>query len=225
MTKVLEENQKLVIVFNHASPLSWLPAIALLAAHVTARGGGSRKPVGVMDRLFFEVPFVKQLAGLLTQFENPPSFLDLTSSFVDGDATDLVVFPEGSNCFFGDPAELKPFRSAKFVELAIRANAPIYVCVHKGSEAWGKVLPVPPNWLEMLHVLPPIVQTFLKSRVESTGQFTLPMWPTAMERFEMWGTLYHPTLKASDLSEDKEEKLRQLTNEADAIREIMLKRS
>ncbi|HVK61078.1 MAG TPA: hypothetical protein VM432_05990, partial [Bdellovibrionales bacterium] len=59
LADVLAQNPKLVVVFNHSSPLSWLPAVSLLAAHYSARGGSHRKPIGVMDRLFFEVPFIK----------------------------------------------------------------------------------------------------------------------------------------------------------------------
>lgn len=221
LADVLATHPKLVIVFNHSSPLSWLPAVSLLCAHACARGGGHRRPVGVMDKFFFEVPFIKNIAGFLTGAETSLSFPELSSSFVEGWADDLVVFPEGSNCFFGDPAELKPFRSPKFVELAIRANAPIYICLHRGSEFWGKVIPVPPDWLDMLHSLPKVAVDFLESRMKKTGLFTLPMWPNKMEKFEMRCTLYHPALKSEDLSENEEERKAQIQAEADKIHAVM----
>jgi hypothetical protein len=221
LQEVLAENPKLVVVFNHASPLSWLPAVALLSAHVNAKGGGERIPVGVMDKFFFEMPVLNKIAALLTQSETPHSFHDLTSKFADGEATDLVVFPEGSNCFFGDPAELKPFRSPKFVELAIRARAPILICVHKGSEIWGKAIPIPPEWFSYLEAVPPAVRKFLESRLKETGLLTIPLWPNKMDKFEMRCKLYRPQLKLEDLSEDETERRKQIQAEADHIHALM----
>lgn len=221
LAKVLEENPKLVIAFNHASPLSWLPAVSLLCAHVTARGGGSRIPMGVMDKIFFSLPGIKKLAHQITQTERPLGFSELHDAFLKGNVTDVIVFPEGSNCFFGRPEELQPFRSPKFVELAIRARAPILVCVHRGSERWAQALPIKEEIIEKLDLLPKFAYDFLESRLKRTGLFTLPLFPKPMERFEMLCEVYQPTLKEEDLSHDLNERRAQIKSEADKIHQKM----
>lgn len=221
LAKVLEENPKLVIAFSHASPLSWLPAISLLCAHVTARGGGSRIPMGVMDKLFFSLPGIKKLAHQITQTERPLGFSELHDAYLSGRITDVIVFPEGSNCFFGKPDVLQPFRSPKFVELAIRAHSPILVCVHRGSEHWAQALPINEQIIEKLDWLPNIAYDFLESRLKRTKMFTLPLIPKPMERFEMLCELYHPTLKEEDLAHDTTERRAQIKTEADKIHQKM----
>lgn len=220
-SEILAENPRLVIALSHASPLSWLPAIALLCAHATARGGRDRRPMGVMDRFFFSLPGLKQLAGHLTQSEKPLNFVELLQSFTNGDGTDLVVFPEGSNCFFGDPNVLQPFRSPRFVEIAIEAGVPILVCAHRGSEKWGKAVEIDSEWLKNLDYLPKFVFDFLEARLKKTGLFTLPLWPSPMEKFDMLCELVPLEMKTEDLSKDPSERRAQISKEADRIRAKM----
>ncbi|MES2964820.1 MAG: hypothetical protein V4760_13090 [Bdellovibrionota bacterium] len=221
LSQILEENPRLVIAISHGSPLSWLPAVALLCAHFTARGGRDRRPMGVMDRLFFSLPGVKHLAAHLTQSEKALGFMEILESFMRGDGTDLVVFPEGSNCFFGDPNVLQPFRSPRFVELAIEADIPILVCAHRGSEGWGKAIEVDSDWLKSLDYLPKIVFDFIEARLKKTGLFTLPLWPTPMNRFDMICELVPVALKSSDLSSDPAVRREQITKESERIRAKM----
>lgn len=216
-SEILSEHPRLVFAISHGSPLSWLPAIALLCAHATARGGRERRPMGVMDRIFFSVPGLKLLAEHLTQTEKSLGFTELLDSFNRGDGTDLVVFPEGSNCFFGDPNVLQPFRSPRFVELAIETGTPILVCVHRGSEKWGKAVEIDSEWLKSLEYLPKIVFDFLEARLKRTGLLTLPLWPAPMEKFDMLCELVPMKLSAADLSSDPRERREQISKEADRI--------
>lgn len=216
-SEILSENPRLIYAISHGSPLSWLPAIALLCAHATARGGRDRKPIGVMDRLFFSIPGLKILASHLTQTEKPLKFGELLESFNRGEGTDLVVFPEGSNCFFGDPGTLQPFRSPRFVELAIETGVPILVCAHRGSEKWGKAIEIESQWLKSLEYLPKFVFDFLEARLKRTGLFILPLWPTPMEKFDMLCELVPMRLKSEDLSRDPDERRKQISSEADHI--------
>jgi hypothetical protein len=218
---VLARNPRLVVAISHSTPLSWLPAGALLAAHACARGGGQRVPMGVMDRAFFQIPFVKEMAQLITQSERPLSFFELTERFEKAETADLVVFPEGSNCFFGHPDEIQEFRSPKFVEIAIRTKCPIYIVVHRGSEQWAKTIPVNEEQLAKLDVLPDFVYEFLERRLRKTGLLALPVLPKPMEKFEMLGELYQPSLLLEELSEDPAERHDQIRNEAEKVRTRM----
>jgi 1-acyl-sn-glycerol-3-phosphate acyltransferase len=217
--EVLAQNPRLVVAFNHASPLSWLPAISLLTAHVCARGGGSRRPMGVMDKFFFAVPVIRAIAHQLTQSDRPLGFDELVEKFKTSEGTDIVLFPEGSNCFFGNPEELQPFRSPRFVELAVRTGTPILLCAHRGSEKWGSALPVPQDFLAKIDLLPKVAADFLADRLRKTKLFTLPLLPTQMDRFEMRCEVYKPELTDEELSDDRDECRRQVQAEADKVHE------
>jgi hypothetical protein len=220
-SEVLSDHPRLVVAISHSTPLSWLPAGALLAAHACARGGGQRVPMGVMDRTFFQIPFLKELAHLITQSERPLSFFELTERFERAETADLVVFPEGSNCFFGNPEEIQEFRSPKFVEIAIRTKCPIYIVVHRGSEQWAKTIPVNDEQIQKLDVLPGFVYEFLERRLRRTGLFALPVIPKPMEKFDMLGELYQPALTLEDLSDDPAERHEQIRAEAEKVRSRM----
>lgn len=216
--EILSENKRLVVAISHSSPLSWLPSVCLLAANAVARGGGRRRPIGVMDRAFFHVPFVNRIAQYLTQSERPLSSHELVEHFELFENVDLIVFPEGSNCFFGNFAEIQDFRSPKFVEIAVRVGAPILICVHRGSEHWAASVPVGSGVIDHLDVLPKFASRFLEKRLKQTGLFTLPLLPKPMERFAMLCEVHQPQLKASELSEDAGERREQILAESERIR-------
>jgi hypothetical protein len=185
LDRVLSENPRLIVVFSHSAPLSWIPAPCLLTSHVVARGGGRRLPIAVMDRFFYSMPGLREVAKYVAQSDRPLSFKELVSHFEHLKTADLVVFPEGSNCFFGEPSELQPFRSSRFVEMSIRTRAPLLLCVHRGSEKWGKSIRLP-------SLLAGAVGGWLGSRFTSTGKLTMPLWPAKMDRFSMLCELYQP---------------------------------
>lgn len=221
LSEIIAEHPRLIVAMSHGSPLSWLPAACLLTAHVCARGGGGRRPIGVMDRFFFHVPGLKRMAHALTQTSRSLSLFELSQCVESGECSDIVVFPEGSNCFFGRPDELQEFRSPKFVELAIQYDMPILVCVHRGSEAWARAIEVKDEVIEQLDLLPKFVFDFLESRLRRTGLFALPLLPKPMDCFEMRVELYTPLLSKKDLFEDPIERREQLRAEAERVRASM----
>lgn len=221
LSEVLKNNDRLVIVFNHSTPLSWLPAAGLLLVHACARGGENRLPVAVMDRLFFEFPLFRSIAKFMTQSERPLSLYELHEHVDTMGFTDVVIFPEGSNCFFGHPDEIQEFRSPKFIELAVRANIPILVCAHRGSESWARAVRVESEWLSYLDLLPKVAFDFLEKRLKQKGLFTLPLLPKPMELFQMHCELYKPEVSWEDLAHEPKIRYEQLCGEAEKVRLLM----
>lgn len=196
LDQVLSENPRLIVAFNHASPLSWIPAPCLLTAQLAARGGGSRRPIAVMDRFFYSLPGLKEVAKFITQSDRPFRFEELVRHFEELGTADLVVFPEGSNCFFGDPSGLQPFRSDRFVEISMRTNTPILLCVHRGSEGWGVNVPLTENLTTKIGELPlpVVVQKFIGNRLKESGGLTVPLPPMPMSLFSMYTRLFYPII-------------------------------
>jgi hypothetical protein len=218
---ILSQNPQMVVAISHGSPLSWLPAASLLTAHACARGGSARRPMGVMDRFFFHVPGLKRIAHALTQAERPLNLFELAECVDSGDYTDIIVFPEGSNCFFGRPDTLQDFRSPRFIEIAVQHDLPILICVHRGSETWAKAIEVNPEVINQLDLLPKFIFDFFETRLRRTGIFTLPLWPSPMKKFEMLCELYQPELTKNDLSQDEMERRTQVRQEAQKVHDRM----
>jgi hypothetical protein len=151
-----------------------------------------------MDRFFYSLPGLKDVAKFITQSDRPLRFEELVQHFEELGTADLVVFPEGSNCFFGDPMSLQPFRSDRFVEISMRTNTPILLCVHRGSERWGLNVPLTENLTTKISELPlpSFVQRFLGNRLKENGGLTVPLPPTPMAQFSMYTKVFYPEVPA-----------------------------
>ena len=216
LPQVYSETQKVVTILNHSTPLSWLPAVSLLVEKVCVQGGGARVPVSVMDRFFFNTPMLKTLAEYLTQFNALPSF-DSILSRKDTGITDVAIFPEGSNCFFGRGERIQPFRSPRFIELALKMNAKIFLVVHRGSEDWA----LPLNFSEVFLPFQALLPGWFNEKVKRGGYFMIPTLPKKISVFRMMGEIYQPSLTLDTLSDNRATRKAQLWAETEIVRSRM----
>ncbi len=216
LTEIMKET-RMVVAINHATPLSWLPAMSTLALEAIQAGGGDRTPMGVVDRWFYKNPLTQFLAEYLSQSHHPQSFDELLSNFTQTERADLIVFPEGANTFFGDVHEVQEFRSSRFAEMAIRAHCPILIVSHAGSEGWSFPLQIPPEWIA--YVMP--FSKFFGEGLTKARAINFPWIPRKISKFQMKCKLYWPSLKEADLSADRETCRQQVQAEAEKARQIM----
>jgi hypothetical protein len=217
LKEILLKETRLIIAANHSTPLSWLPAMTTLAHEFEMAGGGDRSPRAVIDRWFYLNPVTAWMASYLSQYHQPQSFDELLADFSGTKRTDLVVFPEGANTFFGDVREVQEFRSSRFIELSILASAPVLIVAHTGSEDWSLPVAIPPEWIA--YVLP--FSKFFGEGLMKARAFNLPFFPKKIENFRMRCALHRPSLQASELSSDPSERKQQIRAEADLVREKM----
>jgi hypothetical protein len=210
-------NPRLIVLPNHATPISWIAVMCELADQAMKAGAGDFVPRGVADRWFYSNPLTKPIAEYLTQTDHDLNSEELIESFKSAQKSALVIFPEGANSFFGNVNEIQPFRSAKFVEISIRCQAPLLLTVHKGSEGWSVPLTLPQELGQM--ILP--YSKFFGERLLQARSFNWPLWPQKIAKFSMACRLYMPALYESDLSQDPLERKHQLEREADDIHSIM----
>ncbi|MCE3009102.1 MAG: hypothetical protein LW875_00635 [Proteobacteria bacterium] len=211
------QNPKLLVLVNHSTPLSWIPSVSFLCQQVVQHGGTHRRPRGIADRWFYSNPLTTVLAEYLTQSSKPETFDEIISHFSEAKDTDLVIFPEGANTFFGELSEIQPFRSSKFIEISIRTQAPILLVVHKGSENWSLPLAVPAAWSTHLGAFAP----FFAKQIQSGKMLNFPFPVQKIQDFRMSVQIYNPALYESDLSAHPLERKSQLEAEAEQIRAIM----
>lgn len=210
-------NPRLIIVPNHATPLSWIAVACELAERAVEAGAGDFVPRAVADHWFYSNPLTKPIAEYLTQSDHPMNSDQLIEGFKDAQRAALVIFPEGANSFFGNVHEIQPFRSAKFVEISIRCQAPVLLTVHKGTEGWSVPLTLPHELGQL--VLP--YSKFFGERLAQMKSLNWPLWPQKIQKFSMACRLYMPALYETDLSHDPLERRHQLQKEADEIHAIM----
>jgi hypothetical protein len=204
-----------IIVTNHATPLSWIPVMTTLSLEFYQSGGGHRTPRGIVDRWFYSNPFTQPIAEFLTQSDRPLNFDQIIESFVHSTATDLVISPEGANTFFGNVHEVQEFRSHRYLEIAVRAQCPILLVSHKGSESWCLPIALPKEVTPFVKVF----SDFFGTRLEQFGKINLPLPPHQIESFKVKCQLYHPKLKIQDLPQDKNERKDLVTSESLQIKD------
>jgi hypothetical protein len=192
-------NKKLIFVINHSTPLSWLPAICLLAVKIAEAGGAARIPKGIVDKWFYTNPFGLFIAEYLSQTTRPQNSKEIIDSFSQAEQADLVLFPEGANTFFGNPSEIQAFRSPKFVEIARQTGVPILLAVHKGSENWSIPLQVPQQYAEKIA---PFTK-FFGPKLLAGALLNFPLPVQKIPLFSMTCELYHsdPTLSVAEEAE------------------------
>lgn len=208
---------RLVVVLNHGTPISWIPPICLLTEKACEAGGSDRISKGVVDRFLYSNPLTRPIAEYVTQSSTPQSFDELLTQFQSMERTDLVIFPEGAMTFFGDINQIQPFRSPRFIEIAIRTGAPLLVCVHRGTENWNLRLPLP---LELVQTVA-MFSRFFGDRLREDSQINLPLRLSKVPCLRMHTKLYVPRLYASDLAGHPEERRAQIQTEADDLRALM----
>ncbi|MCS7162804.1 MAG: hypothetical protein NZ958_05710 [Bacteroidia bacterium] len=217
LKEVLAKYPKIVHAISHAGSLGWIPAILGMLKVALEAGGKQRRALGVFHRSLYRFGPTRWILKTIFESHEPPHFSKVIEAFKETEVSDIAIFPEGDNCVLGDVYEIRPFRSPKFVELAIAANAPILVTVHRGSEEWGKDFYVP-SWLWPLVARwqPSYVRPLMKNPV-----LNLPLRITRIHRLSLHSTLYFPRISYDELSNRPRERWFQLNREAQNIKRLM----
>ncbi|PIE41666.1 MAG: hypothetical protein CSA49_02305 [Gammaproteobacteria bacterium] len=213
---ILKQYPKLVIAMNHGPMSGPLAGTVGMMNQYYKHGGKNRKPVVIAWRGFYKVPLFKYVIQYMSQVRNPPNLDGFAKKLTNGQATDVFVMPEGENCSFGNGLDIEPFLSPRFVELALKAETPILVAVHVGSELWSKIIPVSKRLNPALRYLPQ------KSyeRIKHNGRINLGLYGLKkIPDLQMCFKLYRPGMTLEDLNKPNGQKL--LQQESDNIRELM----
>ncbi len=217
MKDIIQRYPKVLHVFSHAGTLGWIPAILGLLRVALQAGAAKRKAFGVFHRGLHRYGLSRWILRYVFESQEPPTFAKVITAFREQPVNDMALFPEGDNCILGDVYEIRPFRSPKFVELALAAEAPILITVHRGSEEWGRDFYIP-AWLF------PLVKRFQPGYLYPLFKNPVLNLPTHMSRipkFSMRSVLYVPRLAYQDLSEKPRERWFQLQGEAQRVRTLM----
>jgi len=217
MSDILKKHPQLIVALNHGPMLGPLASTITLNKLYMENGGENRKPMAIIWRLFYKIPLYKYAIQYITQVDRGLNFDEFLAQMENEGFTDLFVKPEGENCNYGDGLEIQPFLSHRFIEFALRLNAPILVLVHQGSENWAKTLPVSKH-------LDPILKKLPKKsydRIKETRLLSIPFLVKRLKNLNVMYKLYQPQISAADLNVDIDARKVLLKKESDNVRTLM----
>lgn len=209
----LAEHPKLLVVLNHGPALGPLPALTGLGQWFLAAGGRERVPFGSTWRGFYRLPLVRQLAYRLTQSQQELGVAETIERLQTGPWSDCYIMPEGELSSLGNGVDVQPFRSSRFMEVAVRSGVPILLAAHLGTEQLARPMEVPERLLGLRHWLPEHYhQPLLRNR-----QVSLPwLLGGRIPHLRICCELYHPAVTVAEL--DSPAGPRALSREAQQVR-------
>jgi hypothetical protein len=216
--EIYRDNPKTVTVMGHGPASS--PSYVHIAMFdiLLKHGGSDRRPMGVGWKHFYKVPGMKQFVSYVTNVDAPHDFDEFVKLFIKEDFSDLLIYPEGENCMFGNAVDIQPFMSPRFLEIAIRAKVPILLVVHYGTQ--HAVYPLKVNREQARWVKYFAPKTGAK--LESSGLLSFPKFLAGkIPELKFSFQLYHPQLKLKDLPKNKAARREKLNEEAEEVRGLM----
>ncbi len=222
--RVLKEHPRLIMTVTHGGLLSWLP-FALAMMRATLDVDPARRMAGTMHPLLWKIPGLHSLAVALSGAEQPYTFPDLLAGLTAGESTDYYAFPESEYCNYGDLATVKPFRFHGFIELSVRAQVPLLLVAHRGSEGWYLPVDLSRRLFPLVEALPPSAFESMElnknnclEQIQIYHNVNVPL-PRSRVDLDLAFAVYRPTRYATGLSESFKERRRQLADEGDLVRE------
>lgn len=216
--EILEHHPKLIIALNHGPMMGALAGLVGLVDSMSAANGGQRIPFGITWRKFYELPVTKQILSFLTQIDHGVGFDEACQLLQEKNFSDCVIMPEGELCNFGDGLEVLPFLSPRFIELAIVNRCPVLIGVHQGSEKWAWPIKLDVRLRPLFRWLP----VHMKESIERSRTLSIPKpLKRKIDCLYMSFALFQPSYTLETLSQNPEERARQLQQEAEKVREKM----
>ncbi len=215
---ILEQHPKLIIAVNHGSAAAPAPVLAGIVDNFLKHGGSNRKPIMIVWRTFYKVPLIRHLVKYISQVNEGLSAKEFLHKFQHEGFTDLFVLPEGENCMLDDNDHIAPFLSPKFIEFAVRGNAPVLVVAHEGTEKMSTPFEFEDSHMKLMKWLPTRHFDILKrTKVLNYPHF----FETNIDRIRLYYKLFEPSLSVEELREDQQELREQLTVESDKVHHLM----
>jgi hypothetical protein len=222
--RILREHPRLIMTVMHGGLISWLP-FALAMMRATMDVDPERRIAGTMHPIVWKVPGLRRLAVALSGAAQPYTFPELLAGLTEGASVDYYAFPESEYCLYGDLSQVKPLRFHGFVELSVRAQVPLLLVAHKGSEGWYLPIDMSGRLFSLVEALPPSVFESIElnkdnclEQVKTFHHVNVPL-PLRRVPLDIAFELYHPTHYATGLSESFKDRRRQLADEGERIRE------
>jgi len=216
LSTLIQDYPKVVWCLSHGSMIGWTSFGFPPFLELIKRGGGSRIPILIMHDIFYQLPILNRIARRMSNVKGPLSKKQFIHYFKSSGCTDLILSPEGDNCNFGEVYEIRPFKTAGFMEIAIEMECPILMIVHSKTDDLRIKIPVNNTGLKIIKRLPYFKR--YHNIADQTRLINLSLFPKRTDFLRFKGELYFPELSKAELSSSPKKRQKQLWDECDKFR-------
>jgi hypothetical protein len=214
-----------LIIANHGPILGPLVWVAALFPRIVDLGYGHLTYSAIAHPIIRNIPIFARMVGYEKRRGKRLRADDYVELFREGRLNILSVAPEGEYSLYGNGVDIQPFRSARSLEIALRADCRIVLAVGSGFERWQRNVSIQDRWRKQLVKRMTLLVPFLEKmdeealaraeRISVSGLFgRIPDFTVATE-------IYEPELSREALSDDRSTRDGQLWLEADRVRAQM----
>lgn len=223
----LTSGKKTLLVISHGPPFGPILYLSAMIPYFDDNGCGDISFSIIPHPILHRLPVTFNACSLPAGFKRRYSVVDYVSAFKDDNLDALVVAPEGEYCLYGNGIDIQPFRSPRSIEIALKADCEIVLSVASGFESWQKNIDIKSPFrrllVKTLGFPPPRLFIVDEEHFEKAETFSMQLPPRRIKDFYVYSKFYKPLLKADDLSDDEDIKIKQLWTEAERMREEMQK--
>ena len=223
----LRTEKKGLIVCNHGpiiGPFVWIMA---LLPRIIDLGYGHLIYSAIAHPIIANVPIFARMVGFEKKNGKRLRTADYIELFNSDQLNVLSVSPEGEYSLYGNGVDMQPFRSARSIEIAVRANCRIILVVGRGFEHWQKNFSIKDSWRKQLVKKVakkiPFLDKLDESALEHADQLSISGVFGRIPDFYVSSELFEPELTAESLAEDRTTRDKQLWVEAERMRLQMVR--
>jgi hypothetical protein len=171
------------------------------------------------------IPIFARMVGFEKRKGKRLGTADYIELFKSGQLNVLSVAPEGEYALYGNGVDIQPFRSAKSLEIALKADCRIVLAVGSGFEHWQRTLSIEQRWrkrlVKRLALKIPFLEGLDERALARAEQLSISGIFGRIPDFTVATALYEPELTVEALSTDRETRDEQLRVEAERLRSKM----
>ena len=219
--------QRALIVANHGpiiGPIVWVSA---LFPRIAELGFGHFTYSAIAHPIIQNVPIFSRMVGYESQGGGRLRTDDYVELLTSGQLNILSVAPEGEFSLYGNGVDIQPFRSARSLEIALRARCRIVLLIGMGVERWQRNLSIAAPWrkrlVQRLAREIPFLDKLDEQALEQAGQLSVSGMFGRIPDLYVASELYEPEPTLAQLSEDRATRDQQLQGEADRMRGEMVR--
>lgn len=225
--ELFKTEKRALFVANHGpilGPLVWVMAVY---PRIVDLGYGHLTYSAIAHPIIRNVPIFARMVGFEKRQGERLRTADYIELFKEGRLNILSVAPEGEYSLYGNGVDIQPFRSARSLEIALRADCHIILAVGKGFEQWQRNVSIEESWrkglVKRIAAGVPFLDKLDEEALEEAKQLSVSGFFGRIRDFYVASELYEPELTAETLADDRETRDEQLRVEAERMRLQMVR--
>lgn len=219
--------RRALIIANHGPIIGPLVWVAALFPRIVDLGCGHLTYSAIAHPIIRNIPIFARMVGFEKRQGRRLRADDYVELLRRGRLNILSVAPEGEYAFYGNGVDIQPFRSARSLEIALRADCRIVLLVGSGFEQWQRNVSIEPRWrkrlVKGLALRIPFLDKLDDEALAQAEAISISGLFGRIPNFTVASELYEPELTCEALSDDRATRDEQLRVEAERVRIRMIR--